>query len=364
MSLRAVALVPVLLIASACSEPDDKSAERTPAAGTTPASSAAPTQDDSPDNGAEVLIAVVQQSGSLELWNVDRTTHVSKLVRALKAPAEGAQAIDVAMADGTNPVICASWNLTPSKVHGDLETTLSCYPRESIRRIDIRGVMQPIEIALNSDGTRIAWSQASGESNPIFSTGRLSDGHVTGVQRRRGRANEPDDAFTGTDVQDLAWADDSHVLVSTAVQSDDGPRLFHVDVDREPGRGWLEDAAVVQGPTDGGYTTYDGVQSANATTALADKRAPDHGDDAERPPDQAVRIDLTDGRVLQTIATAAKGRNLVSVSGTAKALVYVTGASDGDGWTDTKAYLRLPRESRGTPITGLPTDFQTVVTQG
>ncbi len=88
------------------------------------------------------------------------------------------------------------------------------------------------------------------------------------------------------------------------------------------------------------------------------------GDEGERPPDQAVRIDVTDGRVLQTIATAAKGRDLISVSGTAKAVVYVTGVFDGDKWTDTKAYLRLPRESRGTLISGLPTDFQTVVTQG
>lgn len=74
---------------------------------------------------------------------------------------------------------------------------------------------------------------------------------------------------------------------------------------------------------------------------------------------------MASGRVLQILATAAKGRDLVSVSGSEAAVVYVTGVFDGDnGWTDTKAYLRLPGESRGTLITGLPADFQTVVAQG
>ena len=375
MALRAVALVGVLLLlASACSDVAETSADPTPtavgtstptAAASESASAVAPTPADAPDNRPGLLVAVIRPSGPLELRRVDRATHRSTTVRVLEAPVDGAQVVDVAMADGPEPVICASWHLTPGPVFDDLETALTCYPWGSSRGSGIANVERPIEIALTSAGTRIAWSLATaGESNPIFSTARLSDGQVADIVRRRGQAAESDDAFTGRDIQDLAWTDNSHLAVSTSVQSDDGPELFHVDVDGEPGRGWLEDAPVVPGPTDSGYTTYDGVRSAGATTALAHKRGYNLADEGERPPDQAVRIEVASGRVLQVLATAAEGRTLIDVSGTEEAVLYVTGAFDDDGGTDTKAYLRLPGESRGTLITGLPAGFETVVAQG
>ena len=374
MALRAVALVGVLLFTSACSDVAETSADPTPtpvgtstptAAASKSASAVASRPADAPDNRPGLLVAVIRPSGPLELRRVDRTTHRSTTVRALEAPVDGAQVIDVAMADGPEPVICASWHLTPGPVFDDLETALTCYPWGSSRGSGIANVERPIEIALTSAGTRIAWSLATeGESNPIFSTAMLSDGQVADIVRRRGQAAESDDAFTGRDIQDLAWTDNSHLAVSTSVQSDDGPELFHVDVDGEPGRGWLQDAPVVPGPTDSGYTTYDGVRSAGATTALARKRGYSLAGEGERPPDQAVRIDVASGRVLQVLATAAEGRNLINVSGTEEAVLYVTGDFGGDGGTDAKAYLRLPGESRGTLITGLPADFETVVAQG
>ena len=214
----------------------------------------------------------------------------------------------------------------------------TCYPWGSSRGSGVADVERPIEIAQTSAGTRIAWSLATeGESNPILSTATLSDGQVPDIVRQRGQAAESDDAFTSKDIQDLAWTDNSHLAVSTSVQSDDGPELFHVDVDGEPGRGWLQDAPVVPGPTDSGYTTYDGVRSAGNTTALAHKRGYNLADEGERPPDQAVRINVASGRVLQVLATAAEGRNLINVSGT-------EAAGGGAGLKDSK---RLVHESYG-----------------
>ncbi len=310
------------------------------------------------------LIVVVQASGPLEVRSVDAVTRVSTRVRTLDAPQDGAQALDVTMSAGPDPVVCASWHLGPGELD-DGQNVLSCYPSTSEGRSEIEGVQRPSQIALNAAGTRLAWSLSSpGEQNPIFSTGTLENGRVTDVERRRGEEDEPDDSFTGTDVQDLGWSDDDHVLVSTQVQSDDGPELYRVNVNDGPERGWLRDGVVVPGPSSDGYTTYDGVQSADATTALATRRGYYLADEGDVPPDQAVRIRVSDGHVLQTIATVDKGRSLVSVTGTDRAAVYMTGVLEGDLWIETRAYLRLKGELRGSLISGLPDGYQGVVAQG
>jgi hypothetical protein len=307
-----------------------------------------------------VLTAVTRSSGVLELRSVSTGTRESTLLRTLAPPEDGAQVVDVTMSGGADPLVCASWHTGPGEVYDDLETTLVCYAAGQEQGQQLTAVERPAQVAVSRDGRRIAWSLLTqGEQNPVFSTAQLGDGTVSSVDRRRGRADQPDDASTGTDVQDLAWSDDRHVVVSTSVQSDDGPQLLHVDVGTPAGEGWLEEGRVVPVPGDhAGYTTFDSVQSARDGTALADERGDAMGDGA--PPDRAVHLDLASGEVLAVVATVAEGRYLVSVSGTPDAAVYVTAAEG----TDLKAYLRLRGEQRGTRITGLPGDVLDVLAQG
>ena len=380
MLVRPVAVLTVLLLATACSSAGGTSSSSAPSAagGKTERArptATRPTSAGGPDDGRAVIVAVSRSSGALELRRVGAATSEATLVRALTPPVSGARVVDLTLTAGAEPLVCASWHLGPGEVYDDLKTALVCYPPGAAGGREVRGVERPSEVALSADGSRIAWSLATtGEQNPVFSTAELRDGKVSAVERRRGLASQPDDAFTGNDVQDLAWSDDRHLVVSTAVQSDDDPRLLHVDVDVAPRRGWLEDGRVVPGPPgppgDGrvvpgppgppGYRTFDSVRSAGAGTALARERGYDLADDG--PPDRAVRVDLRTGRLLEVLATTAKGRLLVGVSGTPDAVVYVTAATV-SGPKDVKAYLRLRGQPRGTPISGLPADTQDVLAQ-
>ena len=322
---------------------------------------AAPTPTRAPAEDGSVLTAVTRASGALELRSVSTGTREAALVRSLAPPEDGARVVDVATSGGQDPLVCASWHTGPGEVHDDLETTLVCYASGAEDGRQVTGVERPAQVALSPDGRRIAWSLLTqGEQNPVVSTALLEGGAVSSVDRRRGYAEQPDDAFTGTDVQDLAWSDDRHLVVSTSVQSDDGPELVHVDVATPADQGWLVDGRVVPVPEDeAGYVTYDSVQSADERTALADLRG--YAMDDTGPPDRAVHLDLVSGEVLAVVATVAEDRYLVSVSGTPDAAVYVTAAGESD---DVRAYLRLRGEPRGTRLTGLPGDVEDVLALG
>lgn len=324
--------------------------------------SGSPTPVAAPGDDGSVLLLVTRAEGGLELHRVDRESRAATLVRRLAAPARPATVLDATLSGGDDPTVCASWHRGPGEVHDDLQSTLLCYSRSEQGR-EVQGVDRPAQVALSRDGDRLTWSLlAQGEQNPVFSTATFSGGQVGPVQRLRGDTSQPEDGFTGTDVTDLAWSDDEHVLVSTGVQSDDGPELLEVDVTSPPDGGWLRARAIAV-PTDDadrGYTTYGQVESADADTALAVERGSWMDDRA--PADRAVRIDLGDGSVEEVVATAAEGRHVVSVSGTDEAAVYVTAAAAEQ--RDLRVYLRTSGEERGTPVTGLPADTEDAQTAG
>lgn len=69
-----------------------------------------------------------------------------------------------------------------------------------------------------------------------------------------------------------------------------------------------------------------------------------------------MRVDLTTGRVLEVVSMPLPGREVMSVSGGSRGVVYVTGKP-------LRAFLRLPGEAHGTLITGPPGDAISVVAQ-
>lgn len=74
---------------------------------------------------------------------------------------------------------------------------------------------------------------------------------------------------------------------------------------------------------------------------------------------QAVELRLgATGSIASVVATAAKGRRMVDVSGGPLGVVYRTESDD-----DVRTYWRAPGEAHGVRVTGLPADARVVVAQ-
>lgn len=347
-----------LVLLAACSDDEGSSA---PPGSPTTTTATAPAPTPAPADPAGLLVAVTRSSGGLELHRVDRDRRTAALDRVLEPPDEGADVLDVTMGTGQDPVVCATWHTGPTTVYEDRISELICYaPGEVVGR-PVAGVYRPFHVALNASGERLAWAELDlGGGNQAVGAGVLRDGELSGLRRfvaRPGQPEEGDQAFTGTAVQDVAWADPDHLLLSTVVESDDGPAVLRFDVTAPGARGWLDEGKPV--PTsDPGYVTFESLVSVSGTTALAVQRGSFVV--GTPPPSRAVRLDLATGRVLQVVATAAEGREVIGVSGGTE-VVYVTAAGP-EG--PVKAYLRRAGEAKGTPITGLPADTTAVLAQG
>lgn len=314
-----------------------------------------------PADPAGLLVAVRRASGGLELHRVDRDRRTAALERVLEPPDEGADVLDVTMGSGQDPVVCATWHTGPTTVFEDKISELICYAARETAGRPVAGVYRPVHVALNATGDRVAWAELDEGGNQAIGAGVLRDGELSGLRRfvaRPGQPEEGEQAFTGTAVQDLAWLDDDHVLLSTVVESDDGPALLRFDVTVPGARGWLDEGERVVS-RDAGYVTFESVVTTDGTTALAVQRGSFVADDSP-PPSRAVRVDLATGRVLQVVATAAAGRNVVGVSGGEPAVVYTTAAGFDQ---PVRAYVRRAGEAKGTPITGLPADARDVLAQ-
>ena len=348
------AIVAVLLLAGCGTAGDSPAAAPSPPPSTAPG----PTAPVTPSADSSGLpVAVVRESGGLELFRVDPATRAATRDRVLVAPAAGAEALDVAL---TQSQVCATWHVGQGDLFDDPTTSLVCYPAGSSEGRVIAGTTQPIEVALDDAASRIAWAQYTEGENQVVNTALLTDGVLGETRRFLASPDQPEtgqQAFTGAAVQDLAWIDEDELAISIVVESDDGPNLLRFDIDESGKRGWLDDADAIEVQTEG-YLTYESVVAVDGATALAVERG-SYLDD-EQQPARAVRIDLATGRVLEVLATAGPERNVYDVSGSRDAVVYATGVNP----DDLKAYLRLAGEPRGTPITGLPADVLQVVTLG
>ena len=342
-------LLTCLLLAACTSDPGPRTASPAPSPepSPTPSASAAAVDDD------DLLVAVVRRSGGVELHRVERTTRAAALERVLVPPQEGAKALDVTLSSTT---VCAAFSVGEGEPDADPPSQAACYPAGASKGTVVQGPEQPVEVALSADGTRLAWAEHTPGGNQVVAVARVAGGVLTGARRFFANAGLPPDAFNGTGVNELAWTDPDALAISTGVESDDGPNLLRFDVASPGDRGWLDEGQPVRTPTRG-YLTYDLVVSASGGEALAVERGSSM-DEARR--SRAVRVDLANGAVLDVLATAAEGRDVLGVSGSREAVVYVTGSGSGP----VTAYLRLAGEQRGTPITGLPEDAEQVVTTG
>ncbi len=358
-------LLACLLLAACTSDPVPVASSPTPSPAATPSSgtTTSPTATPSPRASADqpdLLVAVVRRSGGVELFRVDRSTRVAVLERVLAPPAAAAKARDVTLSDGQ---ACASWQTSPGDPSGTQPRfSLLCYPAGTSTGRVVDGVTQPTVIALSDDGTRLAWAQYDPDGNQVLETAGFTGGAVRDRRRFLARADRPETgpgAFDGWGIDALAWTDATTIAVSTLVESDDGPNLLLVDVASPRTRGWLDDGRPVRTPVKR-YLTFDAVVSVAGGTALAVHRG-SYLDD-EPPPSQAVRLDLRTGRIREVLATAADRRDVIAVSGSPSASLYATKEQREDGVV--RAYLRTSSESRGVPITGLPTDMSMALTRG
>lgn len=361
---RAVPALLALLLLPACTGGADPAqrpgARGTPAGSAPAASAAAPSAVASPADPTDLPVAVMRSGGGLELHRVDRARRTAALDRVLEPPGEGDDVLDVAMSSGQDPVVCAIWHTGPTTVQEDRTSELICYEPGASEGRPVAGIYRPILLALSGDGSRLAWAELDVDGgNQAIGAGTLREGDLIALRRFVADPARPEDAFDGTSVQDLAWVDADQVLISTAVESDDGPRLLRFDVTAPGARGWLREGRPIR-TSDPGYVAFESVVSVlDGTSALAVQRGSFVV--GTPPPSRAVRIDLGTGKVLQVVATAAAGREVLGVSGDADEVVYVTAAGR-EG--PLQAYLRTAGEAQGTPITGLPADTRAVLAQG
>ncbi|GAB2689355.1 hypothetical protein [Thalassiella azotivora] len=285
--------------------------------------------------------------------------------RELAPPFTPATAGDVAVTGGADPVACVVWVRGPGAESLDAERRLTCYAPGSVEGVDVPAAgTDPATVALRPDGTQVAWADDAYEGNTTLTVAPL-DGVVVGPGRARlqdpsrpaGSPADDEAAFTGTSVTDLAFAGDTGDLVVTlAAQSDDeGSGLLMVPAGA--GDGWWGPDDVLTASVavaDGRLERLRGAASAGEQDAVAvlAARAGESGPGA-----RGVRVDLRDGRVLETLVTPAEGRTVRSVVRGRDVLLYVTERTGGG---DPVVRLRWADEDRGVPLTGLPGGVQRV----
>ena len=220
----------------------------------------------------------------------------------------------------------------------------------------------PQSVALSPDGHRIAWIDYHASNNEtVVVFGKLSDDRA-GSLRRVSRDAGGGCAPCLDEVSGVAWAGDNTLLLSRDGQDDEGAGLGRLPLDdRHVSQGWYDGASSIRPPSaDADYRYFDFVVSASANTALAIERPSYNGPPPRGIRARAVMLDLTTGRRVAIVATALPGRDVTAVSGGPAGVVYRTVS----GYeADPRFYLRLPGDTSGQRITGLPHDAVNVIAQ-
>lgn len=334
--------------------PADRPTDQPGATRPVSAASSAPSQ---PAAGPGVVLAATTEGGEVALYRVAPGGRAATRLLVMTPPAPGAVARDVSLSAGQRPAVCVVY-LLPSAAPAEPRTSLHCYAPGSRTGRAVVGAEDPVAVAVDRGGRRIAWGEMRGpQGAQDLVHGTLRQGVVV----RQGSVPEDPsrgpEEFTGYGIAALAWVDAGRVAVSVGVESDDGPDVKVVDLTTR--KGWRAGWSVTPTEADrrAGYDTYDGIVGAAGRWALAVERAT--WMDEKRVPSRAVRVDLRDGSVEQVVAVPGERRDVVAVSGGAHAL-YVTDARDG---SDRVVSLRWPGEAKGAPLTGLPADVVIAVAQ-
>jgi hypothetical protein len=347
----------LLVLATACSSGSSPAA---PAASKPAPTSAAPSPVSPPVPPRTV--AVVRPAGPVELYALLGAA-ATRSAR-LQPPKPTATALQVTGSAGPDRVVCVLWQLRETEYPAAPDRRLVCYPAAGAPVTVSAAGSDAKTIAVRPDGRALAWSDSHPEGNETITTATYTAGRTTDLHKYLARPAQPAGSsaksFTGSSADDLAWNGPAELVITVGIQSDDGsgPVRFPLG---DPKKGWLDGAKVSTSREDAarGYFTYDRIVAVDDSTALAVERPQGLGD-GPQPPERAVRIALSTGRVLDVVATAAAGRYLSNVSGDRAVALYRTAANE-EGSPDPKVYVRTAADPRGTPVTGLPPDVTSAV---
>ena len=343
---RSAVLLCAALLAACQSQPAPRATAR-PSTSPRPAtSSPAPT----------VVVAVETQSDVL-LYRVDADRHATR-VGQLQRP-RGTSPLAVTLSRGVAPDACVVWGSPgPEDNGGVFPRAVRCYPWGDLvgRTVPVHG-RPGYKVALRADGGALAWT--SSPSADSSESDLMDDQALVVADYRRGAVTNVRErlVYTGGDaatvdvgcasfVYGVAWAGDRLLLECSGENDYPGGLVLQGQdllgapraVDDEDNPPYNYDTEVVTADR-GSYLAVEGE--------YCEIECDDH-----QPPEarRAVRVDLGSGR-REVIATPAMNRDLLSVSGGDRGIVYVT-----EGSGPNRCYLRLPGEKHGVLITGLPAD--------
>ncbi|MDT7571495.1 MAG: hypothetical protein QOE05_1669 [Actinomycetota bacterium] len=362
MRIRTAACL--LLALTACSGGSDPAPRATgaTAAPSTPASSAppatiAPSAVSSPSPvispGAKPLVvAVADKKGGLSLYAVPPGEHAAALLRRFEPPAKKV-VVAVSLSAAPAATVCAIWRSEPPS---GTPNELICYSPDVYYGERVLSKNASRGVSVRGDGRAVAWTE--NEANPDLVVADF-DGDVAKERTRLRYAPAPPPGGLPEGLADVDWVGPRRIAVNDVADDDEGKGLCLVDVDKPRAKTAAGFAPCVKpGPAEqrAGYAYFEEAAGVSDTEVLAIERAKDcFCDDLSNVPGaRAVRLRLTDGAVLGVLATPRPGRDVVDISGSDRALLYMTAGKV--NYQPTLS-LRWAGEPRGAPLTGLPADL-------
>jgi hypothetical protein len=291
-----------------------------------------------------VVAVLLREDQRVLLYRVDERRHAS-LLRAVEPPRDLMTLDKVVISAGSNPRLCSVWRDDDPKSDADGEE-LFCEGIGSVDRVEFGS----ISVALSPAGDEVFWSVEPEEGTSTYTLAHLTRDAVV---RKRSLAVDCPRYLVGA-----GWGDASHVVLHCSTgDSDDPGRLAWQQLDGTSAP--AADIPVVP-TTPRGYDLLLDPGGYVDGGVLAIQRVDCLDGCPVDLPRRAVRVDPLSGKVLEVVASPAKGRQVGTVTGGAHGVAYSTYADEAD---DLRVYVRWPGERHGSPITGLPPDASEVVAQ-
>jgi hypothetical protein len=297
------------------------------------------------------MLAVADKRGGLALYSVAAGTHTAALARRLAGPSHHAVTA-VSLAGGTSPTVCAIWRRAPGGAAG---TPLICYPGGASKGRVVRPEVNELQLGVRADGRALAWT----EGGQYLVIADLA-GAVATVRSRMLYADDAPEGAYPESLDAVDWIGPRTLVGTAGGDSDESVGLCVIDLDDPRPEQHVGFGRCVHpsGPeADHGYAHFEHAALVAPDDAVVIER-PQWccSDENPKPPARAVRLRLSDGVVLGVFATPRPGRDVLDVSGGARAVLYTTGVV-GEETSDLTVSLRWAGEAHGAPVTGLPDDL-------
>ena len=254
----------------------------------------------------------------------------------------------VSLSAGESPTVCAVWR----EPDGEPAADLLCYEPGSDEGRVVASPGGYGAVAVRPDGRALAW--AGGGFNQTLTVADYEDGVATVRTEERYAAGQPEDAALPAGVGRLDWVTDELLAVQHEGDSDEGLGLCFYDPAVPRARDAMGFGRCVgpdKGEQDAGYYRFEGAAALSGAEVVTVERPRwCCGSEPPGPGARAVRLRPSDGKVLGVVAFPREGRDVTSVSGGPRAVVYVTSADREDAVVS----VRWGVDGPGTPISGLP----------